>query len=245
MSPRVHKVRPIAVLKKTKQYKGLSMVNGFIPSHSIFCCDTHPITYTMAELMLLLKTADFAARKHKDQRRKAADSAPYINHPVGVAYIAASLGGITDVVVLQAALLHDTIEDTDTTYEELVAEFGAEVADVVMEVTDDKTLSKPDRKRAQVVHVRNMSDRAKLVKLCDKLYNLRDLLSNPPVGYSVERIQGYCLWSRTVLEGARGLNAALECALDDEIFNNLFSVHGKTYLCCPVMLDECHIYPAH
>jgi guanosine-3',5'-bis(diphosphate) 3'-pyrophosphohydrolase len=197
----------------------------------------------MSELSLFAKTANFAARKHRDQRRKDKEASPYINHPIGVAYLAMSLGGITDLVVLQAALLHDTVEDTNTTYEELVSEFGKEVADVVMEVTDDKSLPKAERKRAQVEHVPLISKRAKLVKLCDKLYNLSDLISNPPPGYSLERIQGYCLWARLVLDGARGINAALENALDDEIFNGSFVFEGLTYKCCPKDLDEKYIFP--
>ena len=140
-------------------------------------------------------------------------------------------------------MLHDTVEDTQTTYEELVHEFGQTVADVVMEVTDDKSLPKDARKRAQIAHVPHIGDRAKLVKLCDKLYNLRDLISAPPPGYSVQMIQGYCKWSRLVLEGARGLNAALEQALDTEIFNGSFVFEGVTHPCCPEQLDECFMFP--
>ena len=139
--------------------------------------------------------------------------------------------------------MHDTVEDTDTTYEELVAEFGKVVADVVMEVTDDKSLPKDARKRAQVEHVPHISFRAKTVKLCDKLYNLRDLLSNPPKGYTLERIQGYCVWSRMVLAGARNINDALEQALDDEIFNASFVFEGVTHPCCPEVIDEEHVFP--
>lgn len=94
-----------------------------------------------------------------------------------------------------------------------------------------------------MAHVSHISDRAKLVKLCDKLYNLRDLLHNPPFSWTVERIQGYCVWSRMVLAGARGLNTALEKALDDDIFNNTFTFNGQVYPCCPEHIDECHIFP--
>lgn len=89
----------------------------------------------------------------------------------------------------------------------------------------------------------HISERAKLVKLCDKLYNLRDLVSSPPVGYTLERIQGYCVWARMVLAGARGINPALEKALDDDIFNASFTFEGKVYPCCPEQIDECHIFP--
>lgn len=140
-------------------------------------------------------------------------------------------------------MLHDTIEDTDTTYDEIVEAFGKTVADVVLEVTDDKSLPKDARKRAQVEHVPHISERAKLVKLCDKLYNLRDLIASPIPGYSVERVQGYVIWSRMVLAGARGVNAALEKALDEEIFNGTFVLDGAVHPCCPDQLDEMHIFP--
>lgn len=194
------------------------------------------------ELLTLVKSYDFAARKHRDQRRKDKETSPYINHPIGVAHNATSIGGITDIIVIQACIKHDLLEDTNTTYEELVQEFGKEVADVVQEVSDDKSLPKDQRKRAQVEHVPHISTRAKLVKLCDKLYNLRDLVSNPPPGYTLERIQGYCIWSRMVLQGARGINAKLEATLDDEIFNANFMFEGSMHPCCPEGLDECHIF---
>lgn len=139
--------------------------------------------------------------------------------------------------------MHDTIEDTDTTYDELVNEFGKTVADIVMEVTDDKSLPKDERKRAQIAHVPHISYEAKIVKLCDKLYNLRDLLSSPIPGYSAQRIQGYCVWSRMVLAGAAGINAGLDEALKREIFDASFELDGQTYACCPEGLDECHIFP--
>lgn len=143
-------------------------------------------------------------------------------------------------------MLHDTIEDTDTTYEELVKEFGVSVANIVLEVTDDKSLPKDQRKRNQVMHVPYISDKAKIVKLCDKLYNLRDLTKQPPKGYTIERIQGYCIWARLVLQGIRGLNLAVEKCLDDEIFNSTFVfTDGNTYKCCPEILDECFIFPTN
>lgn len=193
--------------------------------------------------LLVLKAADFAARKHRDQRRKDTEKTPYINHPLGTAYIAANLGECADPVILQACILHDTVEDTDTTPEELVATFGERVAAVVAEVTDDKTLPKDARKRAQIEHAPTMSSRAKLVKLCDKLYNLRDLIANVPPGYTVERVQGYCVWSRMVVAGLRGTNSAVEQALDDEIFSNVFVLEGQVHPCCPADIDEKHVFP--
>ncbi|KAK7095949.1 hypothetical protein V1264_005302 [Littorina saxatilis] len=162
----------------------------------------------------VIRCADFAAIKHKDQRRKDPEKTPYINHPIGVAHILTHEGGITDLQVIQAALLHDTVEDTETTYEELVDVFGKEVADLVMEVTDDKNLSKQERKQFQIEHAPHTSHKAKLVKLADKLYNLRDLSRTTPENWTAERVQEYFVWSSKCVAGLRGTNMKLEDALD-------------------------------
>lgn len=164
---------------------------------------------------VLLRTLVFAAEKHRDQRRKDSSGTPYINHPIGVANILANEAGIDDIVVLQAALLHDTVEDTNTTFEELRSIFGDTVANIVAEVTDDKSLSKERRKELQVEHVRQISREAKLVKMADKIHNLRDLTINPPLGWSLDRIHGYFIWSRAVMAGCRGINQPMDTILDD------------------------------
>ncbi|KAI3377313.1 hypothetical protein L3Q82_008511 [Scortum barcoo] len=138
-----------------------------------------------SDAVLLLETVNFAAEKHRNQRRKDAEETPYINHPIGVARILSHEGGITDIEVLQTALLHDTVEDTDTSPAELEAKFGPVVAGYVKEVTDDKSLPKQERKRQQVEHAPHCSHQAKLVKLADKLYNLRDLNRCTPVAGTV------------------------------------------------------------
>lgn len=122
--------------------------------------------------------------------------------------------GITDPVVIQAAFLHDTVEDTNTTFEELKETFGNVVADVVAEVTDDKTLDKMERKRLQIENGKSSSPRAKLVKLADKLYNLRDLDQTIPVGWTPERAREYFEWAEKVVAGLRGTNQPMEDALD-------------------------------
>ncbi|XP_069899402.1 guanosine-3',5'-bis(diphosphate) 3'-pyrophosphohydrolase MESH1 isoform X2 [Dipodomys merriami] len=137
-----------------------------------------------SEAARLLEAADFAARKHRGQRRKDPEGTPYINHPIGVARILALEAGVTDTAVLQAALLHDTVEDTDTTPEELELRFGAQVRRLVEEVTDDKALPKAERKRLQVERAPHGSPGARLLKLADKLHNLRDLSRCAPVGLS-------------------------------------------------------------
>lgn len=162
----------------------------------------------MHDSTLIVNAAAFAAAKHRDQRRKSGDI-PYVNHPLSVARALAEEAGVTDAVTLAAAILHDTLEDTETTTDELMRDFGAEVANVVAEVTDDKSLPKAERKRRQVAHAAHLSPRARLVKLADKLDNLRDLLMRPPPSWNVERIRGYFCWAATVVEEVGNVEAHL------------------------------------
>ena len=147
----------------------------------------------------LFEALAFAAHKHRKQRRKDVEASPYINHPIALARTLAVEGGIVDTRTLIAAVLHDTVEDTDTTFEEIRALFGAEVADTVREVTDDTSLDKPDRKRLQIEHAPHMSKRAALVKLADKTSNLRDVASNPPRGWPLARKRAYFDWAKAVV----------------------------------------------
>ncbi len=114
-----------------------------------------------------------------------------------------------------AGLLHDTIEDTETTYDELVTEFGTVLADLVAEVTDDKSLEKAERKRRQVETAPNKSDRAKMIKIADKTSNLKSIVASPPKDWSVERQREYFAWAAKVVAGCRGVNAKLEGWFDD------------------------------
>ena len=166
----------------------------------------------------LLDALTFAAEKHRMQRRKDVDASPYINHPIAVASVLCSEGGITEMDVLCAALLHDTIEDTNTTEEELRARFGDTVAKIVAEVTDDKTLDKHRRKALQIEHAHALSRAAKLVKLADKICNLRDVTSAPPAHWSLQRRHEYFDWARQVVEGLRGIHSKLEA-----IFYSVYS----------------------
>jgi GTP diphosphokinase / guanosine-3',5'-bis(diphosphate) 3'-diphosphatase len=168
----------------------------------------------MTDTTDILRAASFAAHKHRNQRRKDADASPYINHPLALACVLATEGGITDPTTLCAALLHDTIEDTDTTAEELRHAFGVEVAAVVREVTDDKALPKAERKRMQVEHAAHISDRAKVVKLADKICNLRDVTATPPADWSLERKREYFDWARSVIDRLRGVDPGLEAVFD-------------------------------
>jgi guanosine-3',5'-bis(diphosphate) 3'-pyrophosphohydrolase len=166
------------------------------------------------DIAFLLSVTQFAADKHRHQRRKDIHASPYINHPLALAYVLSNEAGIEDVTVLSAALLHDTIEDTDTTFEELTERFGSTIASIVLEVTDDKSLPKQQRKQLQIDHAPHSSYEAKLVKLADKICNLRDLFDYPPYGWSVERIHDYFDWSEKVIAGLRGVNAKLEYLAD-------------------------------
>jgi guanosine-3',5'-bis(diphosphate) 3'-pyrophosphohydrolase len=169
----------------------------------------------MDDVARLIKAADFAAFKHRRQRRKDAEASPYINHPLALARVLKLEAGVGEVDVLVAAILHDTVEDTETTVEELEREFGHTVAAIVAEVTDDKSLPKPDRKRLQVEHAPHISHPAKLVKLADKICNLRDVLEAPPSHWPMERRRAYFEWAKAVIDGLRGVHPGLEHLFDD------------------------------
>lgn len=179
------------------------------------------MTKTMnTDMARLLEAASFAAFKHRDQRRKDADATPYINHPIDVARILTE-GGVEDVEVLMAGILHDTIEDTETTAEELTQRFGERVCGLVLEVTDDKSLDKLERKRLQVIKAATKSDEAKMVKIADKIANLRDFKS-PPVGWSEARIGAYIQFSEMVARGCAGANEVLDRLIRESL--NGFSI---------------------
>lgn len=162
------------------------------------------------EIALLLDALHFAADKHRFQRRKDPQASPYINHPIAAAELLARVGGVTDAVTLLAALLHDTVEDTETTPADLEERFGAEVRAVVAEVTDDKKLPKEERKRLQIEHAPHLSARAKLVKLADKICNVLDVTHHPPRDWTLKRRHEYLEWSAAVVAGCKGTNAELE-----------------------------------
>jgi guanosine-3',5'-bis(diphosphate) 3'-pyrophosphohydrolase len=169
----------------------------------------------MVDLGAVLQALAFAARKHRLQRRKDREASPYINHPIDLADILVNEAGVTDPVVVVAAVLHDTVEDTDTTLDELAAAFGPEVSAVVAEVTDDKALPKAERKRLQEVHAPHISVRAQQVKLADKISNVRDIARSPPAGWDLERRREYFEWARRVVDGLRGAHPALAALFDE------------------------------
>ena len=158
----------------------------------------------------ILAALHFAAEKHRDQRRKGQCASPYINHPIEVAELLVRIGRVSDVALLQAAVLHDTVEDTETTFEELEQQFGADVRKLVEEVTDDKALPKEERKSRQVERAPHLSSGARQIKLADKTCNVRDLATKPPLDWPLERRLAYLDWSERVVAGCRGANEFLE-----------------------------------
>ncbi len=189
------------------------------------------------DLLLFSCAVDYAADKHKQQRRKVGD-VPYINHPLRVMRLLVDLGGVTDLRLLAAAALHDVVEDTDATIEEVRERFGDVIGGYVAEVTDDRSLPAAERKAAQVEHVKNASRGAQLIKFADKLHNLEDLLHNTPPGWSKERVQGYFVWSEAVLAGARHVQSQRLLDARDTLFESTFTYEGKKVPVMPKCKDK-------
>jgi GTP diphosphokinase / guanosine-3',5'-bis(diphosphate) 3'-diphosphatase len=177
------------------------------------CLKEFPTMPTHMELVL--QAAAFAAEKHRNGRRKDAEASPYINHPIQLAYILVQ-ADIEDPVVLASALLHDTIEDTNTTHDEIEIVFGHEIANIVVECSDDKSLTKLERKQAQIDKAAKISQKAKLVKIADKIANVSDIDGAPPAGWSLERKREYYDWAKRVVDRMRGVHAKLEARFDAE-----------------------------
>ena len=170
------------------------------------------------DLTIFFKALDFAAKKHKDQRRKDEGETPYINHPIAVAKTLVETGKVTDVFTIAAALLHDTIEDTHTNPDEIEEEFGKKILALVLETTDKKWQPKPVRKFLQIKNVSNKSNAAKQIKLADKICNVQDVLKNPPVKWSNRQQRDYLIWAEMVIKGLRGVNPDLERMFDELSF---------------------------
>jgi guanosine-3',5'-bis(diphosphate) 3'-pyrophosphohydrolase len=177
------------------------------------------------EIRTILSAAAFAAEKHATQKRKGAAGEPYVNHVIEVAQLVSTELSEPDANVVAAALLHDTIEDTGVTKEELVERFGADIAGLVAELTDDKSLPKAVRKRLQIEHAPMLSVRAQTIKLADKISNLRSVLSSPPADWSFERRKEYFTWAKQVVEGFTAPNPALKEEFENTIqsFDRLIS----------------------
>lgn len=184
---------------------------------------------------LITKCYSFAAEKHKHQRRKA-DNSSYIIHPAGVAEKLTHIGKINNFEIICAAILHDTIEDTDCNAQEIANEFGPSIASYVMEVSDDKSMDKIERKKHQISHCIELSYGAKNIKLADKLDNLTDLVKQPPKLWCPKRCQGYFLWAKTIVNKIRTANENLASEIDklidgDKNVKGTFYHSGKYYNC--------------
>lgn len=165
-------------------------------------------------MKLLTHALSFAAQKHSTQRRMDPARSPYLNHVIDVLHTLVHDGGIEDESVLAAGLLHDTVEDTDTTEDELREQFGDRIANVVLEVTDDKSLEKMERKRLQVETAPRKSKDAKAIKLADKISNLRSIIIAPPASWPLSRQREYFVWAKRVIDGLRNDHPVLEKVFD-------------------------------
>jgi guanosine-3',5'-bis(diphosphate) 3'-pyrophosphohydrolase len=178
----------------------------------------------MSDSALILKALEFAAERHRKQFRKGLDRTPFINHPIQVANLLANEADERDPVLLAAAILHDVIEDTVESVTEraelslLIANiFGEDILALTLEVTDDKTLDKKERKRLQIEDASHKSVRARKLKIADKIMNLRDITSDPPADWPLERISDYLDWAENVVAGLRGVNKKLEDLFDESL----------------------------
>jgi len=168
-------------------------------------------------LCLVSEAADLAARRHSGQQRKGHEDEPYINHLAEVASLLASVTDGKDAELVAAGWLHDTIEDTDTGRDELAERFGARVADLVEEVTDDMTLAKSERRRRQVIDAPKKSPGAKLIKIADKVSNVRARIFFEPDTEQREELADYLAWAEQVAKGCRGVNAKLDALFDETV----------------------------
>ncbi len=175
------------------------------------------------DLSAILAAAQFAAEKHANQRRKGRAAEPYINHLIEVAHLVSGALSEPDANLVMAAFLHDTVEDVGVTVDELRERFGADVAGLVLEVTDDKSLPKDERKRLQVEHAPHKSVRAGTIKIADKISNLRSMLNSPPADWGPERIRDYFAWAKKVVDGLPQPNPILKAEFDLTVkrFENL------------------------
>jgi len=165
-------------------------------------------------MQAILKAARFASVKHVSQKRKGLAAEPYLNHLIEVAELVSLAIAEPDPNVIAAAFLHDTIEDTRTSKEELIEAFGSDIAALVCEVTDDKSLPKAERKRLQIEHAPTLSARAQTIKIADKISNLRGILFTPPEDWDLRRKQEYFAWAKRVVDGCTAPNAFLKAEFE-------------------------------
>jgi guanosine-3',5'-bis(diphosphate) 3'-pyrophosphohydrolase len=173
--------------------------------------------FTFSDLQRLVGALSFSATRHQDQRRKNARKTPYINHPIALLDVLVNEAGVNEKEALEGVLLHDTIEDTDTTEAELRERFGDATANVVVAMSDDKSLPKAERKRLQIVHAKDWSYPARLAEYADKICNMRDLTVEFPEGWTLERVREFFDWAKAVIDQIRGTHEKLD-QLFDEVY---------------------------
>jgi GTP diphosphokinase / guanosine-3',5'-bis(diphosphate) 3'-diphosphatase len=167
------------------------------------------MTNEKSDLATIFEALTYASKMHSKQRRKDNQDTPYINHPIDVARMLATTGGISDASTLAAAILHDTVEDTEATAEDIERLFGSKICKLVLECTDNKSLPKKERKRLQVVNAPHKSNSAKCIKMADKISNVRDISDCPPAFWTMGRMVEYLDWAEEVVAGLRNANAPL------------------------------------
>ncbi|MFH4977081.1 hypothetical protein AB6A40_003790 [Gnathostoma spinigerum] len=191
---------------------------------SVICDEKIPLKGDSVLIAQVIKAADLAARRHRNQRRGDPNQTPYVNHPIGVAYILTNEAKITDVATIVAAILHDVVEDTKTTFEEIQEQFGDEVCRLVKECTVDKKCSKDERRKQKIElapHLTRKAIQAKMIELANQLYNARDVERVNPVGWNSHKKKDFFKWTKEYVAKLKGSNDALEAALDDVINKNL------------------------
>lgn len=169
----------------------------------------------MSNNSIVLKALAFAAEKHRFQFRKGEEQTPFINHPIKVANLLSEVGKIDDPATICGAILHDTIEDTVTSCDELEVLFGKEICGLVSEVSDDRYMKPSESKIHQVDYAALLSEKAKLIRLADKIANVYDIAHFPPAHWTKERRKQYLNWSKSVVDNIRGINPELEQKFDD------------------------------
>lgn len=167
------------------------------------------------DMKIVIKALDFSAHKHRDQRRKDADGTPYINHPIALMQVLAEEADLTDAHLLAVAALHDTVEDTDTSFDELTEVFGEEISNTVYELSDNKSLPKSERKQRQIEYASRLSPAAATVLLADKICNLRDIARIPPPDWTLQRKRDFFDWAKEVVDSLPPANETLEALFQD------------------------------
>lgn len=173
-----------------------------------------------------MRAAQFAAERHKNQRRKGAAREPYVNHLIEVAGLLSDATDGKDTDLVLAGLLHDLIEDQGVSADDVASQFGVGVAALVLEVTDDKNLSKSERKHLRIAHAARKSPRARMLKIADLISNLRSLRQSPPADWSAERQREYLQWAHDVVAACRGVSPRLESSFDQAYTTGLDSFDG-------------------